>query len=64
MMKNLKYLSLAVIFLFACQKDLLEKSPIIGVTEDNFYKTEVFKLLGGKVYKLYREDNAEIHQLC
>ena len=39
-MKNLKYLSLAVVFLFACQKDLLEKSPIIGVTEDNFYKTE------------------------
>ncbi len=39
-MKNLKYLTVAIVFLFACQKDLLEKSPIIGVTEDNFYKTE------------------------
>ena len=39
-MKNLKYLTVAIIFLFACQKDLLEKKPIIGVTEDNFYKTE------------------------
>jgi len=39
-MKKLKYLSFSLVFLFACQKDLLEKSPIIGVTEDNFYKTE------------------------
>jgi len=39
-MKKLKYLSLSLVFLFACQKDILEKSPIIGVTEENFYKTE------------------------
>jgi len=39
-MKNLKYLSLSIVFLFACQKNVLEKSPIIGVTEENFYKTE------------------------
>jgi len=39
-MKNLKYLIIAIVFLFACQKDLLEKSPIIGVTEDNFYRNE------------------------
>jgi hypothetical protein len=24
----------------SCQKDFLEKSPIIGITEENFYKTE------------------------
>jgi len=40
-MKAYKYLFFATIFLFSCQKDLLEKSPIIGVTDDNFYKTEV-----------------------
>ena len=39
-MKKLKYFSFSLVFLFACQKELLEKSPIIGVTEDNFYKTE------------------------
>jgi len=39
-MKKLKYLSISLVFLFACQKDVLEKSPIIGVTEENFYKTE------------------------
>ncbi len=39
-MKKLKYLSFSLVFLFACQKEVLEKSPIIGVTEENFYKTE------------------------
>ncbi len=39
-MQKSKYLIFSLLFLFACQKDLLEKSPIIGVTEDNFYKTE------------------------
>jgi len=40
-MKAYKYLFFATIFLFACQKDLLEKSPIIGVTDENFYQTEL-----------------------
>ncbi len=39
-MKKLKYLSFSLVFLFACQKEVLEKSPIIGITEENFYKTE------------------------
>ncbi len=38
-MKLSKYLFLSIIFLFACGKDLLEKDPIIGVTEENFYQT-------------------------
>ena len=39
-MQKSKYLVFSLLFLFSCQKDLLEKTPIIGVTEDNFYKTE------------------------
>ncbi len=30
----------AGLFLGACTKDFLEKDPIIGITEENFYKTE------------------------
>lgn len=40
MKKNIFLLSLSIFFLLSCQKELLEKSPIIGVTESNFYKTE------------------------
>ena len=40
-MKAYKYLFFATIFLFSCQKDLLVKSPIIGVTDENFYQTEL-----------------------
>ena len=36
-----KIITLLLLFVFvSCQKDFLEKSPIIGVTEDNFYRTE------------------------
>ena len=41
-MKQYKYLlllSLLVIFT-SCEKDFLEKTPIVGVTEENFYRTE------------------------
>lgn len=31
---------LVVVAITACQKDFLEKSPIVGTTEENFYKTE------------------------
>jgi len=39
-MNNLKYILVLCIFLGACQQDLLDKQPIIGVTEENFYRTE------------------------
>lgn len=36
-----KIITLLLLFVFvSCQKDFLEKSPIIGVTEDNFYRTK------------------------
>ncbi len=31
---------------YACNKDFLEKSPIIGITEENFYKTEADAIAG------------------
>ncbi len=43
---------LTVIFIFivicfsACTKDFLEKSPIIGITEENFYRTEADAIAG------------------
>ena len=49
MMTNSK---LTVIFIFivicfsACTKDFLEKSPIIGITEENFYRTEADAIAG------------------
>ena len=43
-MKTSKYLIISLlVFLFigvSCEKEFLEKKPIIGVTEDNFYQTE------------------------
>ncbi|MFN8303846.1 MAG: RagB/SusD family nutrient uptake outer membrane protein [Saprospiraceae bacterium] len=41
-MKNIRLiLSVAVLLAStACQKDFLEKKPIVGVTEENFYRTE------------------------
>lgn len=40
-MKKYNLLFLSFLFLMtACQKDLLDKQPIIGTTESNFYKTE------------------------
>ena len=30
----------------ACQKDFLEKKPIVGVTEENFYRTEEDAIAG------------------
>ena len=30
----------SLVFLTACDKEFLEKSPIVGTTEENFYKTE------------------------
>jgi len=49
MMTNLKF---SVFFIFivicfsACTKDFLEKSPIIGITEENFYRTEADAIAG------------------
>ncbi len=49
MMTNSK---LTVLFIFivicfsACTKDFLEKSPIIGITEENFYRTEADAIAG------------------
>lgn len=49
MMTNSK---LSVFFIFivicfsACTKDFLEKSPIIGITEENFYRTEADAIAG------------------
>ncbi len=41
-MKNIRLILSAVLLLVAaaCQKDFLEKKPIVGVTEENFYRTE------------------------
>lgn len=43
-MKNLiKYigaLALTVVILAACSKDFLDRKPLVGTTEENFYKTE------------------------
>lgn len=33
-------ISSLVFFAISCNKDFLEKKPIVGVTEDNFYRTE------------------------
>jgi starch-binding outer membrane protein, SusD/RagB family len=39
--KSLLFFSLSVGFSFsACQKDFLDKKPIVGITEENFYRTE------------------------
>lgn len=49
MMTNSK---LTVLFIFivisfsSCTKDFLEKSPIIGITEENFYRTEADAIAG------------------
>ncbi len=40
-------LSLSICIAFsACKKDFLEKKPIIGVTEENFYRTEADAIAG------------------
>ncbi|MBK8699020.1 MAG: RagB/SusD family nutrient uptake outer membrane protein [Saprospiraceae bacterium] len=40
-MKRIAMILVFAIFLLpSCEKEFLEKSPIIGVTEDNFYRTE------------------------
>ncbi len=37
-----KYIVISIIALsfFSCEKDFLEKTPIVGTTEENFYRTE------------------------
>jgi hypothetical protein len=37
---------LLLLGLSACQKDFLDKSPIVGVTEENFYRTEQDAIAG------------------
>ncbi len=39
-MKKIISLFFVTVALSACQKDFLEKKPIVGVTEENFYRTE------------------------
>ena len=41
-MKNMKYIFLIGLALgfISCEKDFLEKSPIVGITEGNFYRNE------------------------
>lgn len=39
-MKNILTLLLVCLVVSSCKKDFLEKNPIIGVTEENFYQTE------------------------
>lgn len=39
-MKKIILTLLAGLSITACQKEFLEKKPIVGVTEDNFYRTE------------------------
>jgi starch-binding outer membrane protein, SusD/RagB family len=45
-MKKIFYISLVLIGLAACKKDFLEKAPIVGVTEENFYRTEADAIAG------------------
>ncbi|MFM2392857.1 MAG: hypothetical protein RLZZ546_839, partial [Bacteroidota bacterium] len=39
-MRQIIKLSFLLIFFSACTKDFLDKKPIVGVTEENFYRTE------------------------
>ncbi len=40
-------ISLAIVLLLgACQKEFLEKKPIVGITEENFYRTEADAVTG------------------
>ena len=39
-MKSSIHIALLLLFLCACEQDILEKEPIIGVTDENFYRTE------------------------
>lgn len=40
-MKLQAYITLAILlFLGACEKDFLNRSPIVGINEENFYRTE------------------------
>lgn len=39
-MKKFTFLLSFFLALTACQKDFLEKKPIVGITEENFYRTE------------------------
>jgi len=39
-MKKISIIIFTLLFFSACQKDFLEKKPIVGITEENFYRTE------------------------
>jgi len=39
-MKSLAFILLVMLAGVSCDKDILDKSPIVGVTEENFYRTE------------------------
>ena len=39
-MKHIIRISIVFFLITSCSEDFLEKSPIVGVTEDNFYRTE------------------------
>jgi starch-binding outer membrane protein, SusD/RagB family len=45
-MKNKIYFALICVAFAACKKDFLEKAPIVGVTESNFYRTEADAIAG------------------
>ncbi|MDX1913223.1 MAG: RagB/SusD family nutrient uptake outer membrane protein, partial [Saprospiraceae bacterium] len=36
----------SLLVLAACQKEFLEKKPIVGITEENFYRTEADAIAG------------------
>ncbi len=39
-MKSILKISIVLLFLTSCTKDFLDKNPIVGVTDENFYRTE------------------------
>jgi starch-binding outer membrane protein, SusD/RagB family len=39
-MKHIFKISFLIVFLTSCNKDFLDKNPIVGVSEENFYRTE------------------------
>ena len=49
-MQNKIFTLLFLLVFVSCQKDFLEKSPIIGVTEDNFYRTEADAIAAVNAY--------------
>jgi hypothetical protein len=39
MMKPLRFLLPAILLVLGCQKEFLERKPLVGATEENFYRT-------------------------